>query len=246
MGAGDSIMKKLIAIWIISFICYSAEARNLMVVGGGVPAAGGASPSWQWDFEDNTTCTDTGKFDGVNGVPSCQSTTQALGTYDMSLASGGTTYAYKTIAMTGTELWIEYSTYTDNVNFSDAAARVFLDVCTAADGSSYALRVGMENDTTYKYFIYRWGSSSYTRAGSPTVGRLYWRWYFKKDNTTGITKLSTSTNGSDWAEAFNTTGVDTDTSIDWVRINFGRNNNANKLENWYFDNIKIYYSDPAW
>jgi hypothetical protein len=36
-------MKKLIAILIISLLCYSAEARNLMVVGGGVPVEGGSS-----------------------------------------------------------------------------------------------------------------------------------------------------------------------------------------------------------
>jgi hypothetical protein len=37
-------MKKLIAIIILSLLCYSAEARNLMVVGGGVPVAGGGGP----------------------------------------------------------------------------------------------------------------------------------------------------------------------------------------------------------
>jgi hypothetical protein len=38
-------MKKLISILILCLACYSAVARNLMVVGGGVPVAGGCTTS---------------------------------------------------------------------------------------------------------------------------------------------------------------------------------------------------------
>jgi hypothetical protein len=38
-----AIMKKLIAILIVCLSFYSADARNLMVVGGGVPVAGGSN-----------------------------------------------------------------------------------------------------------------------------------------------------------------------------------------------------------
>jgi hypothetical protein len=44
----SALMKKLIAILILSLACYSAEARNLMVVGGVVPVAGGAG-TWYYN-----------------------------------------------------------------------------------------------------------------------------------------------------------------------------------------------------
>jgi hypothetical protein len=241
-------MKKLLILLILIFTPFLANARGLgMLMGGGVAAAAGATPDWQWNFEDNTTCTAAGKFDSVEGSPNCQNTTNSLDTYSMLLASGTSRWAQKAISLTGSELWVEYSTYTDGANFSDAAGRIFFDVCTAADCSTFAIRGGFALDTTYKYLAYRWGDSGYTySSNAPTVGRLYWRWYLKRDNTTGIKKLSTSTDGTTWTEQFNGTGLDTDTGAAWVRILFGRNNAANFPENWYFDNIKIYYSSPGW
>lgn len=221
------------------------EARMGLAVVGGQAAAAGAgppSPDWSTSFEGTAAC-DT-IFTNVYGTTDCDDTGHPSdGTQDIKCTSGAPSGGRYNFGANKDEVWWSASVYMDVADLGTTARKLIFIIDT--DGNSPA-DWGTINSTGLKWNVLIKGAS--TASSSLPIGQTlyYLRGYAKRSTTVGIVNFAISTDGTSFTTVVNATSKNTDFGFYYRYFNVGRNEGSNLPEDWYFDNVKVWFTDPGW
>jgi hypothetical protein len=178
-------------------------------------------------------------YDNIN-VNVTKSVTQADVDSSIYFSSGNSYHAYKNFNAAKTEVWIEFWWYPDEASWSAAHRFVALQISVAVGG----LFLQVRNDDGYKW-AYHAGSNVYANAAPTPQQGIQIRLHVVRSDDAGVVDLDYNI-GAGWVSGIDATSIDTDNGVTWGGIIIGYNQ-ANELPAvWYYDTIKIYYSDPGW
>ena len=239
------LMRKLYcAITFISLFYAFVCGADVKVIPGGVvfPAAGGAAAWWEYGFESADACSN--HFESTEVTPTCNDTTNPLsGTYDMLFNLTDIDAVIKDFGAALDEVWLQYGWYVGSAYSTTYFHGVLRDDAgTPADCFDIAIR----DSTGYRISFYDNIGSAY-RDGSQTAPAggnwIYIRLHFLRNDSTGQAQAWQSTDGSSYTQVINYSG-DTSTGTGYGDFRWYMGGISD--QNYLFDEMKIYTSDPGW
>ncbi len=149
-------------------------------------------------------------------------------------------------ASSKTELWFQFYLYVDVAPWAETSRFVCLD--SAVNAAPCDLFIHVRDSTGYKWGWGADGSNYYDQAASSPQQDMWVRVHLVKHNTAGVVEVweSTTSQSAGYSKVVDHSSQDTTADTNWDWIGFGFNGGDNHAAAWYFDNVKIWYSNPGW
>lgn len=204
---------------------------------------GDAVPAdFETDLEGSVACSSV--FSGTTGTPDCDDTSYPIsGTDDLLIDNGVTEGVYWNFGSAQTEVWFSVYFKTTDSNINGQPRYVLI----TSTSDSIQVQFNARDNSGDRWTVRDFAATYYDAASthSPDAG-WYLRGYAKKDDTVGRIQLWTSANGSSYNLVCDSGDIDSSSAADWDRIWISRPDAATVDGPYYFDDFKVYLSDPGW